>query len=292
MMMPQRLFIGLLLAGLLGLLSLSGLPASRAASLQPAEDSYIFLPVVAKNYSSIPGSLEGYIIDAQTGEPIEFAEVCVLENCYYTEGDGWYEFPVLRPGEHLVEASADNYFSASQPVLINSLEPSALNVALSPDIAAGMRIVLTWEETIRFHDPISNEWIDNDMDAYAWVPYDSGYRQIYWGDKGDCNGIPYACLERDWKLGFGPETVLFTSFYPATYYFAVNYYADFNDPHDVVPTITQSQAQVEVYDSSGLVASLQVPTTGEGTWWHVFEMDGESGVITATNTIAHGPPSP
>ena len=41
-----------------------------------------------------------------------------------------------------------------------------------------------------------------------------------------------------------------------------------------------------------MLCGILQPTSGTGTWWHVFSMDGDTGVITPINLIDHGPPNP
>jgi hypothetical protein len=53
--------------------------------------------------------------------------------------------------------------------------------------------------------------------------------------------------------------------------------------------IRQSGAQVQVFGESGLIASYSVPASGNGYWWHVFDMDGQTGQITPVNTIGGNP---
>lgn len=50
-----------------------------------------------------------------------------------------------------------------------------------------------------------------------------------------------------------------------------------------------SEAQVQAFDSTGLIATFNVPTTGAGLWWKVLSIDGATGVITEINEIGNDP---
>jgi hypothetical protein len=256
----------------------------------PDEETILYFPLVFKYLA--PGAIQGNVQDALTGNPIQSAEVCIDSGCTLTDDQGNYEFTEVLPGNMFMTVTANDYLDAENTVPINPGELVYANFALSPDLLQGIRIVLTWDETIRFNDPVTGDWIDNDMDAYLWAPTPTGHQQIYWNYRGDCFNDPYACLERDWTQGFGPETDLITEQSSGSYIYAVNYYADSIDINNAVPPITQSSARVEVYDTSGLLATFDVPTSGAGTWWHVFSMDGDTGILTPINVIDHGPPSP
>jgi hypothetical protein len=47
---------------------------------------------------------------------------------------------------------------------------------------------------------------------------------------------------------------------------------------------------VQVYGQSGLVAQFDVPTSGSGRWWYVFDLNGGTGQITPRNVIQSGQP--
>ncbi|MFZ1398250.1 MAG: hypothetical protein WAS33_15200, partial [Candidatus Promineifilaceae bacterium] len=82
---------------------------------------------------------------------------------------------------------------------------------------------------------------------------------------------------------FGPETITIPQRVDGTYSYAVYDY----DRTGQLPT---SEAVVRVYDDTGLIETFPVPTTGTGTWWHVFDIDGATGAITPVNTLLNSAP--
>ncbi len=49
--------------------------------------------------------------------------------------------------------------------------------------------------------------------------------------------------------------------------------------------LTESGAQVQVFDSTGLIATLNSPIEGEGRYWNVLSIDGPTRAITEINTL-------
>jgi hypothetical protein len=146
-----------------------------------------------------------------------------------------------------------------------------------------MRFVLTWDPTPAWPNPGSpSESTPNDLDAHLWlsalIP-----AHVSSQNQGDCTNYPNACLEVDYQLGFGPETVAIRELEVAKYFYGVlNYYQDYPG----VPPITKSAAKVQIYDENGLVQAFQAPTSGQGDFWYVFSMD-QSGSITPQNCILY-----
>jgi hypothetical protein len=106
------------------------------------------------------------------------------------------------------------------------------------------------------------------------VPY-----HVYYSRKGSAESCPFAQLDVDDTTAYGPETVTIRQrITQGTYVYAIYNYSGF-------PAITESGAQVQVFDSTGLLTTLNVPVTGEGRWWNVLTIDGATGAISEVNTI-------
>ena len=89
---------------------------------------------------------------------------------------------------------------------------------------------------------------------------------------------PYAELDVDDITSFGPETVTIAQRFSGTYQYKVYQYSSDGN----LPT---SGGRVALYDATGLVNSWNIPTSGTGRWWNVFNIDGDTGAITSINTI-------
>jgi hypothetical protein len=133
------------------------------------------------------------------------------------------------------------------------------------------RIVLTWNAEPR------------DLDSHLITPLISGYSyHIYYNNRGSLTSLPYAHLDQDARYGYGPETVTIQKHYAGTYKYYVYQYAG-------TGTLSSSKAKVLVYRGSSLLKTYNVPTTGSGYYWRVFNLNGGTGAITTINTISTTP---
>jgi Mg-chelatase subunit ChlD len=220
---------------------------------------------------STEGTLQGQVTDAVSGNPIAGAEVCVqgTSQCAMTDGSGNYVIADVPAGDHLLNVTADGYISVDdQSVTVTAGETTTQPIAMSPELAAGeLRIVLTWGEN------------PSDLDSYLWLP-NSAY--INYSQPGDPNT---ANLDLDDTSGNGPETITIAQREDGTYTYAVN-----NFSGNGFATLSTSGAVVRVYQGDREINSFPVPTTGDGLWWHVFDIDGATGTITPVNTLSDTQP--
>jgi hypothetical protein len=219
------------------------------------------------------GSVAGQVISAVTAQAIGGASVCVASGspCTTTDGAGNYMLPGVPTGAQTLRASAGGYTAEDQNVEVTANQTSSLGFVLSPTLGQGeMRIVLTWGANPR------------DLDSHLWLPPNHRYH-IYFNNKGNCAADPFACLDVDDTQSYGPETITIQQRFSGTYRYAVNKFAGDG-------LITDSGAQVKVYDESGLIAEYTIPTSGTGDWWYLFDLDGNTGAITVHNTIVVNSP--
>jgi uncharacterized protein YfaP (DUF2135 family)/plastocyanin len=220
-------------------------------------------------------SLTGLVSNATSGAPIKGATVCQqgTTNCDTTEADGIYNLSGFTPGYYYIEASAPGYSSLVQLTPINADQVNTKNFNLSPSLAVGqMRIVLSWGS------------LPDDLDAHLWLPPDQ-VSHVYYGNPGSCSTFPYACLDVDDTSSYGPETITIEQRYDGIYVIGVNNFSG-------SPSLTESGARVQIYDSAGLVREFTVPTTGAGGWWYVCNLDGATGAITPKNYLTDLVPGP
>lgn len=270
---------------------------SQPVAAQPdTATTRLYLPIVSGSYLLGPGQIVGRISDAQTGVPIAGVTACQkgTSNCMVTDLDGIYTLDDVPAGTSYVEVipGSTNHSPLTQPVNVLAFQSVTLNFSLSTALKAGeYRIVLTWSPNPYYYN-LDGGQINNDLDAYLWVPDDPQPYLVYWDDPGDCDVFPNACLEHDVQNGNGPETDLILPLDSlGNYHYAVFDYANAVNP-TVVPPITNSAARVQVYDVSGLQFDFSVPALGEGTFWHVFDIDGATAEIIPVNEISWTSPGP
>ncbi|WP_010632811.1 carboxypeptidase regulatory-like domain-containing protein [Sporolactobacillus vineae] len=224
------------------------------------------------------GGISGTITDAQSGAPVSGATVHVLNAdgseaaSGTTDQNGNYTIAALKPGTYTVNYSGTDYVTKSEQITVMSGATTSQNETIIKQGQAAFQVVLTWDA-----EP-------DDLDSHlAWVDASdpSTTNQVYYGNTAvqDSNGTTLAELDHDDTDAYGPETITSFQETPGTTY----RYFVYNFSHGNDTELSQSQAEVELYRDGHLVKTLNVPTTGNGYVWHVFEIT--DGTIRIINTI-------
>jgi hypothetical protein len=274
--MKLRWIVVLLVVGVLFYLAIGG---RASAELKTS------LPLVLQKYSQTPGSITGRVFDSTsvTRAALADVQVCVAGACDATDVEGVYLLENIPDGLLKVSASATDFHTLTESVLVKPNEATHQDFALTPfseltDVF--MRIVLTWDPTSSW-PPDSTP---NDLDAHMWLEAPDPPTHVSFDARGDCTTFPNTCLEVDYQYGFGPETMAIRQLENTVYYYGIlNYYADYPG----VPEITQSNAKVRIYQENGVTYEYSVPKTGEGDFWYIFsiETDGATATIIEKNCI-------
>jgi len=219
------------------------------------------------------GSISGKVLDAQTSLSIHNAQVEIvdLNLSTTTSSDGSYSFSSIPPGTYGIVAYKIGYNPSAQVNVrvFSGQETAALSIVLSSIVASNeYRIVLTWGENPR------------DLDSHLWTP---NGEHCYYANKT----VSGANLDVDDRYSYGPETITITNISSGTYTYAVKHYAGSGK-------ITTSGTKVEIYNDSGKIRTYEVDPNAScgdvGWYWTVFELDGNSGVITTINTFSSSSP--
>lgn len=255
-----------------------------------------------ENYIYVEGSqgeatLTGMVSDAVDGTAIAGALVEVGGLSTYTDDNGNYSIANVPEGSltanfmasppqgigplnvqfsdlstsntQLVSCSATNYITYNNnQVIIPADGTVELNISLSPVLSGDeMRFVVNWGANPR------------DLDSHLRTPEIEGTSyHVYYSSQGNASGIPYAALDHDVTNGFGPETTTIYQFFDGSYHFYIYRFAGEG-------SITTSDAVVQVYNQSGLIYTLQAPLTGEGDFWYIGVIDGNTQSLNIINTI-------
>ena len=170
-------------------------------------------------------------------------------------------------------ASKQDYVTyTNNQITLQLGETKVIDIALSPVITGeGLRFVLNWGE---------RPW---DLDSHLKTPLIEGqYYHVDFMDPGDSIAPPYATLDVDNVDGFGPETITIKKFYNGVYYYFVHNYSGEVESDT---SFKNSNAIVQVYNKDGLLNTIKCPSTGEGYFWHVCNVDGATKAITVINTV-------
>jgi uncharacterized protein YfaP (DUF2135 family) len=176
----------------------------------------------------------------------------------------------ITEGYHTISVSANNFATfTSGGLIVTSGSETVYDLSLSPLLTdADLRFVLNWGSSPR------------DLDSHMKTP--SG-AHVYYGNRGSATSEPYVLLDFDVTTGYGPETITVYRLSQGVYHYYIYNYSG-------SPSITTSQAVVQIYNRSGTVATLEVPQTGEGRYWYVATIEGSNGRVSIVNRIQTSAP--
>ncbi len=183
-----------------------------------------------------------------------------------TDAKGNYHLK-LPLGYYTIEAVKDGYLRTYFNVIaVGGHRLVTQNSTITPQINKGeVRIVLSWGA------------YPKDLDAHLHTP---NRYHIFWKAKGSRNTMPFADLDIDDTVSYGPETITIYKSQDGIYRYSVNNYSR-------SPDIKGSNARVQVYGSGGLIREFHVPSRGKGLIWNVFEYNGATGEIKTINTLSN-----
>jgi len=245
---------------------------TTVTELQQVSNDYIGIGVVKGVLSNaFNGSLvSSVLLEVRSGVNSYSGTVI---NSVVTNTSGEYELS-LQAGNYTIQASKDGYTNTYFNIVsIGTLTRDNQNASISPILNdEEIRIILSWGGA------------PNDLDSHLLTPeIDGNSYHIYYSNKGSSLSLPFSNLDTDETSGYGPETITLYSRFAGIYTFYVYNYSG-------SPDIKSSQAKVEVYTSSGLEKTYNVPLSGDGKYWNVLTIDGLTGTIVPINTITTSAP--
>ena len=234
------------------------------------------------------GNASGRVIDAVTGSGISGVNLVLRAGILQlsdTSGDvitttttnayGDYSFTNIAAGTYTVFANRIGYAADVFYIfIVGGTTRTGQNGDMSPNVAEGeIRIILTWGEN------------PHDLDSHLTGPSYSGEGRfhLYYPYAETYDGSPesgHISLDLDDVSSYGPETTTIYARFRGTYRFSVHDYTNRGSSTSV--TMSNSSAKVRVVSESGTQEFYITPNT-PATLWTVFEIDGETGVLTAKN---------
>lgn len=233
----------------------------------------------------------GYVINTFTGEYVSDAEIRFRSGHgnrtgeYFTAGGSEFMLISDESGEFYTDRLPAGYYTAEvvrEGYITAYVDISCAKEAvdqplpLTPEIAADqIRIVLTWGE------------YPYDLDSHLVGPEADGsgsFHIAYYNRTYSYGGTVYADLDRDDTDSYGPEQTTVYKKSSGTYSYYVHDYS--NRGSSESRAMSRSGAKVVVYvgDSTRV---FNVPSTSEGTLWHVFDFSFDSGTLTPVNTMGY-----
>jgi uncharacterized protein YfaP (DUF2135 family) len=235
------------------------------------------------------GSIQGVVVDAQTGDPIEGALVVVdgtgLSDT--TDDEGHYSIADVPAGAATVTAGASGYQGSTQPTTVPAGGTATLNFALSA-VGQAIRVVLSW----------GTAPTDLDLHMSGPIPGSASRFHVNW-QAGEQTQGDYVALDRDDTDGEGPETTSIevsasdsNTFVEGTYHVWIhNYSGDYLADTE----FNTSNATVTLFGTTGQVGSpFTPPSSGDPTKdiWNVMRFDvdnlGNVSNVVAVQTYVDG----
>jgi hypothetical protein len=259
---------------LLAMLFLYQLPTTTDGYAAPNQAGDVYMPFIAKLYSTDSGSgtgtVTGHVWDARTNLPLEGATVCYEDTiCDTTDSQGLYLLPSVLHGSHFFTSNSVGYVEGEEYATVTTGYTTEVDFNMLPILDDGeFRVIVTWDDR-PFWPP--DNW-PNDLNLHVWVTMGSNDHHIYIANRGNCENLdvePYTCYEAEEQYGGGPDTIVVGN-QGYHYKFGV---LNYNDERPGVPPIDELEARIEIYDNSGLLAEYWVETaSGEGDLWYVFDL--------------------
>lgn len=172
-------------------------------------------------------------------------------------------------GRYVVYIGKDQYIPQGFEVDVLHDFPHTVHAVLTKIIPPqNYRIILTWD---RF--PV-------DVDAHLKGPH-PGHEDfhIYWNRKTTIKGKKF--LDRDDTHSYGPETITIHGLDPGTYTYIVHNYSGRNTTGG--DALSQGNVRVNLYNGDRLLKEYRMPPGTPGTYWRVFQINGETGAIRDIN---------
>jgi hypothetical protein len=221
-----------------------------------------FFPIIGMLKDAVTGKAvtetEGIIIIAQGKDGKKFS--ARFNNAgFYTFKNlvaGVYKFSIVAPG--WIDTHEERIVTAE-----NSTHENIWDFTISRELKSNQwRIVLSWAAEPK------------DLDSTLVLP---NREVIYYRKRISRDG--QVTLDTDSRDGFGPETITITNTIIANQ--KMRYYVKNFSRR---PSITVSQAIVQVYHGDRLAHVFKVPTSGYGLYWYVFDL-GANGIFPVNKLV-------
>jgi hypothetical protein len=229
------------------------------------------------------GTVQGLVVDAQTGNPIVGATVTVQGTALgaVTGADGTYTIANVPAGAQVIEANATGYLAATQNTTVPAGGTVTVNFSLSA-VGDAVRVVLAWGAT------------PSDLDLHMSGPDGDGgrFHLAYY----NLNPTDFVSLDIDDQSSFGPETatIKISPSHGSTYV-AGSYHVWVHN-YSTTPQFDTSGATVTLFGQSGQVGSPYSVAGATGNpaddIWYVVTFDlsttGAVSNVAAQQTFSAG----
>lgn len=244
-----------------------------------------------KTVVNVPSTtLSGRIID--TGNhSIEGVKVTCGSQTTFSDSTG--NFSIIVPiGTANVNFSADNFFAENRPFIIpaNPVEDARITMCGKLENGEFLRIILSCNEEVGDLDSTLLVPKSNDDPSFGWKVYVDNNGNV----TGDSASAPFAKLLNNGAndLQSTEETTIYQRFTQPYKFYVYNFSLDNLDLYPGYPdsTFFESEATVRIYNTEGLIDTLEVTRDGTEVYWHVFDINAE-GSLNIINELLETEPT-
>jgi len=223
--------------------------------------------------------IQGTVSNALNGGTISEAIVTINGIETLTNTNGLYTiYTNITSGQYEVSGSSDAFCTYNGNFQIPEEYPEnayIFNFSLSPIPEIGeIRMVLNWGEN------------PSDLDSHLKTPpIENQEYHIYYGNRGSDDSIPYATLDFDVVTGYGPETMTIKQSFSGNYIYYIKHYSGSG-------SLSESRGTIQIYNSPDCEGeTIYVPIEGDGLFWYVCNINGDTGEITVINELQDSEPT-
>jgi hypothetical protein len=232
---------------------------------------------ITRKFSTYSG-LHLLVINAETaGDPIPYVTVKLndIDTGITTDLDGELILPNVKNGTLKLTLSAEGF--AERTVLLNVPLGSNLvlwKVGLVPLPSDGQyRIIL-------YANP---QPPDRELALNLWLPAASP-DHLSPDNPGKVGSFPDAALQSQAPI---TQWITMAGSTSGQYRFAIN-----QKSASPAAPLAGAKLEVAVYRGSNRLGRYMPPVSGSGSWWYVFDLDGDSGALTTRNLLRATVPTP
>lgn len=259
-------------------------PYEQTFEIMGGQTTSLETQLMIANEEELTGrSCSGMVTDSFTGLPLSGAELEVYSNFLFGNNeriaqtvsgeDGTFEFhaPV---GSYKVTVKKEGYVENTIDIVVIRNRDD-LNIFLSPQnqqpvVGGNLRAVLHWGMT------------PQDLDSHMVGPTeDGGTFHVFYQEMEE----PPVMLDVDDVDGEGPEEISVTEMVDGRYSYYIHDYT--NRDKSSSTELSNSGAYIDLYTGNTRLGRISIPQNREGTVWHVFDYDTETGRVQLVNAFSY-----
>lgn len=266
-----------------------------------ADKTFLVDDITLMETAGEPGTIEGQLTDASTGELITSDVEILLRRGMnnitadpvqrvMVSSDGSYGFTQVTPGQYTLQVkdATDKsvYVSAHYNINVLAGAVQTKNITVSKRLSTSeVRFVLTWDK--------KGDGVSQDLDIYLYGPnpysaeecetHFGEYTNSYYGYSLKGKDSSYGNLDVDDKEYEGPETITVKKPIDGIYKIFVSDYTNGGNGSG----LAASHPEIKVYVGNNLMDTVKMPQKSGGVWY-ALNYDGTTGKVSVVDDVYDG----